>query len=153
MDKLFLNGRIETLDSHQTVCRAIGVSGDRIAALGEEAELRQSAGPGVEIIDLNGGVLFPGFIDSHTHLMIYAYLLDGLDLAPLETSRIADIITAVRTPNVAKIGVGARAITRKPMTEVSADSTSAPPVPAPALRAASRRWPRPLASSRYRAVK
>jgi len=97
MDKLFLNGRIETLDSHQTVCRAVGVSGDRIAALGEEAELKQMAGPGVEIIDLNGGVLFPGFIDSHTHLMIYAYLLDGLDLAPPGTSNIADIVTAVKT--------------------------------------------------------
>jgi predicted amidohydrolase YtcJ len=96
MDKLFINGRIETLDQNQTVCEAIGVSGERITALGDESELMELAGPGVEIVDLEGGVLFPGLIDSHTHLMIYAYLLDGLDLSPPGVKRIDDMIFMVK---------------------------------------------------------
>lgn len=96
IDKLFINGRIETLDQNQTVCQAIGVSGDRIATIGNEGELRKLAGSGVEIIDLEGGVLFPGLIDSHTHLMIYAYLLDGLDLAPPRVKKIDDIVISIK---------------------------------------------------------
>ncbi len=96
MDKLFVNGRIETLDQNRTVYQAIGVSGERITALGDESELRKLAGAGVEVVDLEGGVLFPGLIDSHTHLMIYAYLLDGVDLAPPRVKKIDDIVISVK---------------------------------------------------------
>ncbi len=96
MDKLFVNGRIETLDQNQTVYQTIGVSGERITALGDESELRKLAGAGVEVVDLEGGVLFPGLIDSHTHLMIYAYLLYGVDLAPPRVKNIDDIVISVK---------------------------------------------------------
>ena len=96
MDKLFLNGRIESLDHKQSKYQAIGVSGDRITALGEERDLKNMAGSGVDIVDLEGGVLFPGLIDSHTHLMIYAYLLDGLDLAPPRVKSIDDMVAVIK---------------------------------------------------------
>ena len=63
------------------------------------------------------------------------------------------IITAVSAPNVAKIGVGASAITKNPRTDVRADSTSAPPVPVPDRRTASSAVPVAPNSSRKRAVK
>ena len=45
---------------------AVLVDGDRISAVGEERELR-SAAPNASLVDCAGGVLTPGFVDSHTH--------------------------------------------------------------------------------------
>ena len=51
VDKLFINGSIETLDNYHSTFGAIGVTGERIAALGSENALREAAGPDVEIVD------------------------------------------------------------------------------------------------------
>ena len=45
---------------------AVLVDGTRIVAVGDERPLRQ-ASPDAEIVDCAGGVLTPGFVDSHTH--------------------------------------------------------------------------------------
>ena len=47
---------------------AIAIQGDRIAAVGEQSEIRkQWSGRGTKIIDANGMIALPGFVDSHTH--------------------------------------------------------------------------------------
>lgn len=46
------------------------VEGDRIAAYGTMDKMPEVA-PGTEIVDAEGGMLFPSFCDSHTHL-VYA---------------------------------------------------------------------------------
>ena len=70
-----------------------------------------------------------------------------------ETSSENTIMTAVRTPNVTKIGMGAKAITLKPMIDDSAEMASAPPVPSPARRSAGKRLGSFSNSSRNRIVK
>jgi imidazolonepropionase len=45
---------------------AVLVEGDRIVAVDDDATLRR-ASPNAEIIDCEGGLLTPGFVDSHTH--------------------------------------------------------------------------------------
>ena len=45
---------------------AVLVAGEHIAALGDERELI-AANQGAAIVDCGGGVLTPGFVDSHTH--------------------------------------------------------------------------------------
>lgn len=45
---------------------AVAVRGDRIAAVAPEAELR-AAFADARLVDCGGGVLTPGFVDSHTH--------------------------------------------------------------------------------------
>lgn len=45
---------------------AVAVRGDRIAAVAPEAELR-AAFADAQLVDCGGGVLTPGFVDSHTH--------------------------------------------------------------------------------------
>lgn len=39
----------------------------RIAAIGDDADVTEG-GEGVEVLDFNGAVLLPGFVDLHTHL-------------------------------------------------------------------------------------
>ena len=45
---------------------AVLVRGDTVAGVAEERELRR-VNPTAELIDCGGGVLAPGFVDSHTH--------------------------------------------------------------------------------------
>lgn len=45
---------------------AVLVEGERIAAVDDEAALRRSA-PDAAVVDCDGGLLTPGFVDSHTH--------------------------------------------------------------------------------------
>ena len=46
---------------------AIAVRGDRIAAVGARADVLHLKGPATQIVDLRGGFLMPGLIDSHVH--------------------------------------------------------------------------------------
>jgi imidazolonepropionase len=45
---------------------AVLVEGERIAAVDDERSLRRST-PDAELVDCEGGLLTPGFVDSHTH--------------------------------------------------------------------------------------
>jgi hypothetical protein len=49
---------------------AVAVVGDRIACVGTEADAREAAGPGAEVVELDGGVVLPGFVDGHAHLLM-----------------------------------------------------------------------------------
>lgn len=49
---------------------AVGVRGDRIAWVGRESELpSDSIGPDTTVIDAAGGLVTPGLVDPHTHLV------------------------------------------------------------------------------------
>lgn len=96
MDIIFYNGRINSLDQAGKICSAVGVVNGKIAAIGSDAELRSLSRPQTETIDLKGAVMFPGFMEAHNHLAIYAYLLDGIDLSPAKARKMDDILVAVK---------------------------------------------------------
>jgi hypothetical protein len=60
-------GRIWTGDASRPEAAALAVRGERIAALGSDAEILALAGPGTVRFDLEGRLAVPGFIDSHLH--------------------------------------------------------------------------------------
>ena len=70
-----------------------------------------------------------------------------------DTSSEKTIITAVRVPKVTNMGIGANAMTVKPMIDDSAEIAKAPPVPSPARRSAGKRLGSFSNSSRKRIVK
>jgi predicted amidohydrolase YtcJ len=49
---------------------AVAVVGDRIAHVGGEADAREAAGAGAEVVELDGGAVLPGFVDGHAHLLM-----------------------------------------------------------------------------------
>ncbi len=51
----------------------------RVAAVGTLAELRRSAGS-AEAVDLDGGLMTPGWIDTHVHFMWWAIQMGQIDL-------------------------------------------------------------------------
>lgn len=48
---------------------ALLVRDGRIAAAGTYADLKGRIEPGAEVVDAGGGVVLPGFVDAHTHLV------------------------------------------------------------------------------------
>lgn len=66
VDAVFVNGKVVTLDEDDTIATTVAVHEGRIVAVGDDRLLEDYAP--VETIDLQGRVMLPGFIDSHTHI-------------------------------------------------------------------------------------
>lgn len=73
-DLIFVHGNVYTGvadgSSFKSIKRAqaIAVRGDRIEAVGDNAEILKLKGPDSEVIDLGGKFIMPGFNDAHAHL-------------------------------------------------------------------------------------
>src|SRR5262249_59856814 len=80
---LRVNGRVHS-PTHPDAT-AMAVCGDVIAWLGSD-HVGRSQFPAAEVVDLKGGFVAPGFVDSHIHLSATGLTLSGLDLRPA-TSR------------------------------------------------------------------
>jgi len=60
-------GEVLTMDDALPRAHAIAISGDRIAAVGSNADIRALAGPQTKVINLGGRTVIPGLTDCHTH--------------------------------------------------------------------------------------
>ena len=72
--KLYTGAKIVTLYDPMPIVEAVCVIGERIHAMGSLEDMERCAAlcGEYEKIDLSGGVLYPGFIDTHSHLSMYA---------------------------------------------------------------------------------
>lgn len=66
-DVVLRGGRVITLDAGNRVAEAIAVRGNRIVAVGSNAEIARLVGPTSRVVELAGRSVTPGFIDAHTH--------------------------------------------------------------------------------------
>jgi predicted amidohydrolase YtcJ len=66
-DIIFLHGDIYTGIAGQRA-QAIAVRGDRIVAVGSDAEIRKLKGKYTRVVDLGAHFVMPGFNDAHVHL-------------------------------------------------------------------------------------
>ena len=71
------NGQVITMDQTQPLIMdgAVLIDGEKIVETGDGQKLRE-AHPDAEFIDAHGGLIMPGFINTHTH--IYSGLARGL---------------------------------------------------------------------------
>ena len=68
-DIVFWGGTIHTANDEQPTVQAVAVAGDEIVFAGAEAGVQAWFGPETQIVDLNGGAMYPGFTDSHVHVI------------------------------------------------------------------------------------
>jgi hypothetical protein len=68
-DLVLRNGKIVTVDPERPEAQAVAISGYTIAAVGSNDEIARYVGPNTQVIDLDGGLAIPGFIEGHGHYM------------------------------------------------------------------------------------
>jgi predicted amidohydrolase YtcJ len=79
---LVVYGRVWTGDSARPWASAVAVRGDRIAAVGDSADIARLVGPATRTLSSGAGLVTPGFMDSHTHLIDGGIQLASIDLRP-----------------------------------------------------------------------
>jgi hypothetical protein len=68
-NRILKNGRIWTVNKQQPEAEAVAILGERIVAVGSDAQVLKLAGPKTIIVDLQKRRVLPGFHDSHLHLL------------------------------------------------------------------------------------
>ncbi len=85
-DLIVLNANIWTGDSAQPRAEAMAVRGERLLAVGTNADARAHRGRTTRVIDAGGRLITPGFIDDHTHFAQAGALLIGANLLDVHTA-------------------------------------------------------------------
>ena len=66
-DIVLYHGTVLTVDATDRVAQAVAIAGQRIVAVGSDAEVLRLAGPTTRRIDLMGRTVTPGLLDAHAH--------------------------------------------------------------------------------------
>jgi len=82
-DIVLINGYVYTVDPARCSAEALAVTGNRIVFTGRATEAEAWIGPQTRVIDLQGKMMLPGFVDSHCHICsgvceIYEPILQGI---------------------------------------------------------------------------
>jgi len=80
-DRVFLDGEIHTLTAPDETYEAVAVRDGEIVRLGSSYDVEFLAGAETDVVDLEGRVLLPGFIDAHTHMTTLGRSLVHADLS------------------------------------------------------------------------
>ncbi len=82
-----VNAKVWTANPRQPWASGIAVSGDRITLVGSSAEVAKlaAANAGARVIDAHGGLVTPGFIDSHVHFLTGGFNLSSVQLRDAAT--------------------------------------------------------------------
>lgn len=83
--KAFINGKIYTVNPDFPWAEAVLVEFNKIALVGSNEEITKLIDNETEVIDLEGKLMLPGFIDSHLHLMEGGFFLRRLDLGKVKS--------------------------------------------------------------------
>jgi predicted amidohydrolase YtcJ len=68
-DIILVNGKVYTENATQSWARAVAIGGEKIIAVGEDADIEKLRGPATKVIDAGGKLVLPGFVDCHIHFL------------------------------------------------------------------------------------
>ena len=96
-DIIIKNGKVLTVNQTNDIVEAVAIRGDKILAVGSNADVDAYLGEGTRVIDAAGKTVLPGFIDAHIHVGMFG-LLDHvvIDVAYPKVKSIADIQALIR---------------------------------------------------------
>jgi predicted amidohydrolase YtcJ len=92
---IFTNARIVTLWEALPEVDAVSVVSGRIMHMGTLEEVRLACGNTAKEVDCGGGTLYPGFIDTHSHLSLYAGCISHVRCGA-ELGSVASVLEALR---------------------------------------------------------
>lgn len=67
-DRVFLGGKVLTMDTRSQVVDAIALHGEHILAIGSDSDIRAFIEPSTKVTKLQGRTVMPGLIDGHAHM-------------------------------------------------------------------------------------
>jgi len=79
-DLIIIKAKVWTVDKNRPTAQAVAVLGDRIVAVGSNADVEAWRGPATKVIDAGGKLLLPGFNDSHVHFVSGGLQLEQVQL-------------------------------------------------------------------------
>lgn len=77
-DKIYVNGKIFTVNKAQKWAEAVAVKGNKIVYVGDKGGADAVCDANTQVCDLDGKLMLPGFIDGHCHPIFAAYVLSGM---------------------------------------------------------------------------
>jgi len=87
MGKCWWNGTIYTMEHEGRTVEAVYTEHGLVVATGSKEEIEGRFQDHIdEVVDLQGGTMFPGFVDSHMHLIGYGETFLKLDLSKMNSS-------------------------------------------------------------------
>ena len=84
-DLVFKNANVHTGSSQQPKAQSIAIIGNKIVAVGSDAEIQPWIGPKTSVFPVNGKLIVPGFNDAHVHFMETGQQLSSVDLRSAKT--------------------------------------------------------------------
>ncbi|WFR85597.1 amidohydrolase [Arthrobacter sp. Y-9] len=91
--RLYVNGSVYS--AADPFATAMLVDGDTVAWIGSEQAAQSLRDDRMELVDLRGALVVPGFVDSHVHLTETGLALASLDLSAVRTSReLLDVVSS-----------------------------------------------------------
>lgn len=94
-DLVLHNGKVVTMDPAHPEAQAIAMAGDSVVAVGSDSDIQRYIGDATRVIDLQGHLAVPGFIESHGHFTGLGSSLTQLDLMHAHTwQEIVDMVAA-----------------------------------------------------------
>jgi len=105
-ETIFRNGTIHPMTMGGRPVEALAIGGGKVLAAGSASDVSALARGATRIVDLQGRVLFPGFIDPHHHTVLSALFADLLlNIGYTKYSNRADALAALKAA-VAKVPPG-----------------------------------------------
>jgi predicted amidohydrolase YtcJ len=86
-DLVIRGGEAVTLDPSRPRAKEVAIRGDRIVAVGEPKEIAQLMGPKTQVLEMAGGLVVPGLVDAHAHLVGLGISLARVDLRHCESAQ------------------------------------------------------------------
>lgn len=77
-DYVYTNTTVYTMNDKQPEAQAIAVSGNKIVMVGSSREAEAFTGPNTKVLDLEGKMVMPGFVDAHNHLIAADWIGQGV---------------------------------------------------------------------------
>lgn len=95
-DLVITGGHVITVNAEDDSAEAVAAKSGRILAVGKADEVAALIGPETEVIRLHGQTVLPGFIEPHTHFMLYGIWLGWVNAKSPPNENIPQFLDRMR---------------------------------------------------------
>ena len=91
-DKVFVNGKIITMNDQQPEAQAVAIKDGLITYVGDLRGARPLIGKNTQQVNLQGRTMLPGFVDAHGHVVSAGLQAASANLLPLPDGKVNNFV-------------------------------------------------------------